>query len=402
MRKPFDGIKVLDFTQALAGVFCAMYMADFGADVIKVERFQYGDQSREWGPFGKDDFSAYYALFNHSKRSISLDLAAPEAKQIVMDLVKEADVVIENFKVGTLDRLGIGYDEMVKVNPGIIYGSVSGFGMEGPLREFACYDITAAARSGLMDRSGEPNGAPIKPGFSLGDNWSGSNFISGLSMALLNKQATGKGCRFDIAMLDCVFYLMELPVMEYFHKGYVTPKNGNHDTEIAPAGIFAAKDGFISIFCANEKQWQSCCAVLGLNDLISDPRFVTNDLRLKNLAQLITALETVTATMAKKELERLLCDNRVSAGYVATIRDLMEDDEQLKASEMLVPVEHPVLGPMHVMGLPVKLSKTPGSPHRFPAAKIGEHAPEILSDLGYAPEIIAELKEKNVFFVSDK
>lgn len=401
MKKPFEGIKVLDFTQALAGVYCAMYMADFGADVIKVERFQYGDQSREWGPFGNKGYSGYYALFNRNKRSVSIDLAAAEGKQIIFDLVKDADVVIENFKFGTLDRLGIGYEDLVKVNPGIIYGSVSGFGVEGPLRDFACYDITAVARGGLMDRSGELGGAPTKPGFSLGDNWSGTNFISGLTMALLNKQATGKGCRFDIAMLDCVFYLMELPVMEYYLKGTVTPRNGNHDTEIAPAGVFAAKDGFISIFCASEKQWQTCCKMLGMEYLLDDPRFVDNSARMAHLSDLVAEMERVTVTLGKKDMEKMLCENRVSAGAVATIRELMEEDEQVKARNMLVPVEHPVLGKMHTMGIPLKMSKTPGNPDRFPAALIGQHTVEVLEQLGYSKEKIEDLKERNIFYMDE-
>ena len=402
MRKPYEGLKVLDFTQALAGVFCAMYMGDFGADVIKVERYQYGDQSREWGPFGEDDYSGYYALFNRNKRSISVDLAKPEGKEIIMKLVKEADVVLENFKAGTLDRLGIGYDEMVKVNPGIIYGSVCGFGLEGPLRDYACYDITAAARSGLMDRSGEPSGAPVKPGFSLGDNWTGCNLLSGLTMALLYKQATGKGCRFDIAMLDSVFYMMELPVMEYFYKGEIAPRSGNHDTEIAPGGTFRTADGFITIFCATEKQWKNCCTLLGMDHLLEDPRFADNAQRIAHLLELIAEIEKVTVNMSKNDAEKLLCENKIGAGAVRTIRELMEDDPQIKARNMLVPVEHPKLGKYHTMGIPMKFSKTPGDPAMRRPAYIGEHGREVLEQIGYSDEEIDALCQNEVLFISDK
>lgn len=394
MKKPLEGIKVLDFTQALAGVFCAMYMGDFGADVIKVERGHVGDQSREWGPF-KNGFSMYYASFNRNKRSISLDMRSVEGKKIIMDLVKEADVVLENFKVGTLERLGLGYEEMKKVNPGLIYGSISGFGLEGPLSSYACYDVISGARGGLLDRSGERGGAPIKPGFSLGDNWAGVNLLYGISMALLNKQTTGKGCRLDVAMLDGVFYMMELPVLEYSYKGVVTPKNGNNDTEVAPCGTFKTKDGYVAIACSSDKQWETCCDLLGLAHLKTDVRFDSNEKRVANLGELIPEMEKVTVTMGKIEIEKLLSPNKIASGAVKTIRELM-DDEQVKAREMIIETEHPVIGKMHMAGIPMKFSKTPGNPTMRPAPSVGEHTMEILAELGYSQEQIEELKSKDI------
>lgn len=396
MKKPLEGIKVLDFTQALAGPFCAMYMADFGAEVIKIERSPDGDQSRGWGPF-KNGFSAYYALFNRNKKSLALDLSMQEAKKIIMELVKDCDVVLENFKVGALDRLGIGYEEMKKVNPQIIYASISGFGMNGPLKDFPSYDVTATARSGLLDRTGERGGSPIKPGFALGDNWSGLNLLSGVMMALLRKQTTGEGCRLDVAMLDAVFGMLEQPLLEYTEKGTITPKNGNHDNDVAPLGIFKTKDGYVAIACSSEKQWQTCCELLELSHLKDDPRFMDNANRVKNLTVLISEIEKVTQTKGKIEIEKLLSANRLACGAVKTIKELVTQDEQIKATEMTVEIEHPFLGKVHAMGLPMKFSKTPGSVNMRPAPAVGQDAVEVLTEIGYKPEEIEALKAKGVF-----
>lgn len=399
MKKPLEGIRVLDFTQALAGAFCAMYMGDFGAEVIKIEKSPCGDQSRSWGPF-RNGFSGYFALFNRNKKSLALDMNTPEGKQIIMDLVKDCDVVLENFKVGTLDRLGIGYDDMKAVNPELIYGSISGFGMEGPLKNYPCYDVTATARSGLLDRTGERGGQPVKPGFSLGDNWAGLNLLSGISMGLLRKQATGKGCRMDIAMLDGVFAMLEQPLLEYFHKGSVTPKNGNHDTDVAPLGVFRAKDGHVAIACSSEKQWASCCDVLGLSHLKTDERFLDNDTRLVHLDALIVEIEKETITRGKIEIEKLLSSHRLACGAVKTMRELVLEDEQIKARNMAIEVEHPVLGKMHMMGIPIKFSKTPGDATMVPAPGIGQDGTQVLTDMGYTTDRIATLLEQGIVFQS--
>lgn len=395
MKKPLEGIKVLDFTQALAGVFCAMYMGDFGAEVLKIEKSPCGDQSRSWGPF-KNGFSGYFALFNRNKKSLAMDLASPEGKEIIMKLVKECDVVLENFKVGTLDRLGLGYEDMKKINPKIIYGSISGFGMEGPLKDYPCYDVTATARSGLLDRTGERGSAPLKPGFSLGDNWSGINLLFGVSMALLRRQQTGLGSRLDIAMLDAVFYMLEQPLLEFSDKGSITPKNGNHDNDVAPLGVFKAKDGYVAITSSTEKQWQTLCDVLGMPELKEDPRFIDNEQRVKNLEALIPEIDKHTRTKGKVEIEKLLSAQRLACGAVKTIRELVYEDEQIKAREMVVPYVHPVLGKCHAMGIPMKFSKTPGNPVMRPAPSVGQDGPEILASIGYTEKQIEELLDKGI------
>ena len=394
MNKPLQGIKVLDFTQALSGAFCAMYMGDFGADVIKVERLE-GDQSRQWGPL-HNGFSGYFALFNRNKKSIAVDLRTEEGKTIIKTLVKECDVVLENFKPGTLDRLGLGYEDLKAENPELIYGSVSGFGLEGPLKDLPCYDLIADARSGLLDRTGERGGPPIKPGFALGGNWSGLNLLFGISMGLLHKQTTGMGCRLDIAMLDSVFALLEQPLLEYSEKGTITAKNGNHDNDVAPLGIFKAKDGYVAVTCSTERQWATCCTLLGLTHLIEDERFSDNERRVRNLADLIAEIEKVTSTKGKIEIETLLSANRLASGAVKTIKELLQGDAQIAAREMAPEVTHPVLGTMHTMGLPMKFNKTPGDVDMLPAPELGRDTGEILAGIGYGSGAVAALREKRI------
>lgn len=245
-KRPLDGIKVLDFSQVLAAPFCGMLLADLGADVIKIERPNGGDMSREYGPY-LNEVSMYFCQYNRGKKGIAIDMRSEEGKKVVMDLIKEVDVVIENFKSGTLEKLGLGYEEMLKVNPKLIYGSIAGFGTHGPLSHLPCMDIIEAARSGLVGQTGIDGSMPIKPGFSLCDTWAGLNLLRGLSMALLNRQKTGNGVRIDLAMLDCAFYMCESAVLEHSISGKFTPRPGNHDAWYAPYGEFETSDGHMVI-----------------------------------------------------------------------------------------------------------------------------------------------------------
>ena len=251
---PLKGIKVLDFSQVLSAPFCGMMLADMGAEVIKVERPGPGDISREYGPY-INDISLYFCQYNRGKKGIAIDMRSEEGKKVVLDLVAQVDVVVENFKARTLEKLGIGYDKMLEVNPGLIYGSISGFGTYGPLSHLPCMDIIAAARSGLVAQSGQAGDAPIKPGFSLCDTWAGLQLLRGLSMALLHRQRTGQGLRVDIAMLDCAFYMCESPVLEHSLTGAFTERTGNHHAWYAPYGEFAAKDGNLVLAVSQESEW---------------------------------------------------------------------------------------------------------------------------------------------------
>ncbi len=392
-KKPFEGIKVLDFTQALAGVFCTWQLADLGAEVWKVERYGVGDQSRSWPPF-INGLSVLYASFNRNKKSISIDTAKKEGKELILELVKHVDVVVENFKVGTMEKLGIGYDELVKINPKIVYGSVAGFGLEGPDAQLPCYDNVAAARGGLSNQSGRKDGPPIKPGYSICDNWSGLNLFNAVAMALVEREKTGKSVRVDVSMTDCAFYMNNWPILEYSAFGTIPERNGNHDATVAPFGEYAAKDGYVALAITTEKAWSKFCNLMGLESLLSDERFSSNQARLDNLNALITEIEKATTKMGKFEIEKLLADNSVPAGAVMSIPEVMASDHA-KESGMIVRIDQKGIGKLPTTGIPMHFSKTPGE-IRTGSPMLGEHSVEILKAAGMEESAIEKLITENI------
>lgn len=388
-KRPLEGIKVLDFSQVLSAPFCGMMLADLGAEVIKIERPGAGDISREYGPY-VNDISLYFCQYNRGKKGIAIDMRSEEGKKVVLDLVADVDIVVENFKAGTLEKLGIGYDEMIKVNPGLIYGSISGFGTYGPLSHLPCMDIIAAARSGLVGASGLAADAPIKPGFSLCDTWAGLQLFRGLSMALLYKQKTNKGLRVDIAMLDCAFYMCESSVLEHSLTGEFTPRSGNHHPWYAPYGEFAAKDGNVVIAVSREEEWIMLCRALGLYSLIADERFHTNELRVQNIDLLVAELEKATSQIGRYELERQLCAVGVPAAAVQSLAEF-DNNPQTKRLNVITQIHQPGVGEYTVTNTPIMFSKTPVDPDAPAAGFPGAHTVEVLNGLGYSRERIDEL-----------
>jgi crotonobetainyl-CoA:carnitine CoA-transferase CaiB-like acyl-CoA transferase len=388
-KRPLEGIKILDFSQVLSAPFCGMMLADLGAQVIKVERPGRGDISREYGPY-INDISLYFCQYNRGKKGLAIDMRSEEGKAVVMDLVPQVDIVIENFKAGTLEKLGIGYEEMLKVNPELIYGSRSGFGTHGPLSHLPCMDIIAAARSGLVGTTGVEGEAPIKPGFSLCDTWAGLHLLRGLSMALLHKQRTGKGVRVDIAMLDCAFYMCEAPVLNHSLTGEFGKRTGNHDPFIAPRGEFTAADGNVVIDVTNEEDWPGLCDALGLSDLTEDPRFTDNESRVKNRAALIAALETVTASMGRYEIEGKLRKVGVPASAVQSLAEFA-GNPQTKELDVITKINQPGVGDYTAVSTPIRFSKTPVDPNAEAPSFPGSHTIEVLTNLGYSREKIDAL-----------
>lgn len=390
MKKgPLEGIKVLDFSQVLSAPFCGMMLADMGAEVIKIERPGAGDISREYGPY-VNDISLYFCQYNRGKKGIAIDMRSEEGKKVVLDLVAQVDVVIENFKAGTLEKLGIGYDKMIEVNPGLIYGSISGFGTYGPLSHLPCMDIIAAARSGLVAQSGQAGDAPIKPGFSMCDTWAGLQLLRGLSMALMHKQKTGKGLRVDIAMLDCAFYMCESSVLDHSLTGEFTEKSGNHDPWYAPYGEFAAKDGNVVIAVRKEEEWKTLCNTLGLDALTEDPRFASNEKRVANRDALIAELEKATSAMGRYDIENKLCAVGVPAAAVQSLQEF-DNNPQTKALNVITKINQLGVGEYTVTNTPILFSKTPVNPDASAAGFPGANSVEILSGLGYSQEKIDSL-----------
>ena len=386
---PLKGIKVLDFSQVLSAPFCGMMLAHMGAEVIMVERPGPGDISREYGPY-INDISLYFCQYNRGKKGIAIDMRSEEGKKVVLDLVAQVDVVVENFKAGTLEKLGIGYDKMLEVNPGLIYGSISGFGTYGPLSHLPCMDIIAAARSGLVAQSGQAGDAPIKPGFSLCDTWAGLQLLRGLSMALLHRQRTGQGLRVDIAMLDCAFYMCESPVLEHSLTGAFTERTGNHHAWYAPYGEFAAKDGNLVLAVSQESEWTALCGALGLASLAADPRFSDNEARVKNRDALIQELEKATKGMGRYELEAALSEAGVPAAAVQSLQEFHRQP-QTETLDVITQIQQEGVGTYTVTNTPIRFSRTPVDPNASAAGHPGAHSREILQGLGYGQERIDAL-----------
>lgn len=396
MKRPLEGIRVLDLTQAYSGPFCTMNLADHGAEVIKIERPNAGDQTRAWGPM-EHGFSGYYAYINRNKKGITLDLSIPEGKEVFRSLIKSADIVCENYKVGVLERLGFSYEEMKKINPRIIYGSISGFGLEGPLHDRPAYDIVAQAMSGMMSVTGFPDGSPCKIGPSVGDNYTGAYLCIGVLMALYEREKTGVGKRIDIAMVDTLFSVMENFVVEYTIAGKIPHRAGNQDPSIAPFDSFHAKDGDFVMGCGTDKMFAAFCRQMGKPELSSDPRFITNVARCENyLPELKSIIEAYTTTKTVDEMEAIISGLQIPFGRILTIPEAAEHP-QLQSRNMLWNVYQPGMErTIRIPGTPIKIHGMADEPQKA-APQLGEDNIEIYTSIaGLSKEQITELAQKNI------
>lgn len=392
--RPLEGIKVLDFTQAHAGSLATMILADFGAEVIKIERAGVGDLARYWAPFKGED-SAYYAYLNRGKKSISLNASSDEGKEIIKKLVSEVDVVCENFKYGSMKRLGLDYEEMKKINPSIIYAALNGFGQTGPFKEVIGLDLQLQSMSGLMDRTGFPDGPPTKVGAAMGDQFSGMYLAMAINLALIHKKKTGEGQLVDVAILDSLFSILEAAPMTKVLRGSVPPRVGNSYPSISPYDALETNDGYVAVGISTDRQWQKFCTALGLEELANDPRYINNEKRGDNYETgLKDALEAVTKTMSKFDIEDKLREARLACGAVYTVKEAMQT-EHVKEREMLVEVEDKKLGKIKVPGLVIKMEGTPGQ-ITTPAPLLGEHTEQYLNKIGYSADQIKGLQESSI------
>lgn len=388
------GIRVIDLTRVLAGPYATMVLADLGADVIKIERPGVGDDSRSYGPYQKGE-SAYFMSLNRNKRSITLNLKQPQGKEIFLSLIKQADVVVENYRPGTMERLGLGYETLQEINPRLVYAAISGFGYTGPYSQRAAYDGVVQAMGGMMSITGSESGRPTRVGPSIGDLAAGLFGTIGILAALESRHQTGRGQMVDVAMLDSQVALLENAIARYLVTGEVPRPAGNRHSSIVPFEPFQTSDGEVMVAAGNDALWRKLCQAIGRPELADDPRFITNPLRNQHYDQLKPQLEAVFATRSIAEWLEILEQAGVPNGPINSVDQVIKDPQVL-AREMIVDIEHPVAGKVTMPGIPIRLSATPGS-IRTPAPVLGQSTAEILQELlGYSEQQIAELKDKGV------
>ncbi len=390
-----EGIVVLDLTRVLAGPYCGTLIADMGATVIKVENPIGGDDSRSMGPFINGN-SVYYANFNRSKLGCTLNLKTPEGKEIFKELVKKADVIIENYRPGTMEKLGLGYDELKKVNPAIIYGAVSGFGHTGPLSKRAGYDIIGQAMGGLMSTTGWPGGPATRSGTPLGDVLGGLNLAIGVLAALINRQKTGLGEKIDVALVDSVASAMENITMIYQATGRIPQRIGNRYESTYPYDSFPANDGDVIIAAGNNKLFSILCEIIEQPELKNDPRFIDVKSRVANHDDLFKIVSSWTKKYTVEEIDKKLNDAGCPASIVNTIDRLVVDKQIAGAREMFPEIEQPGIGKLQITACPQKLTRTKSYP-RKPAPLLGEDNMDIFGKLlGFSEDRINELKSKGI------
>ena len=387
------GLKIMDFTIALAGVYVAWQFADLGAEVWKVEKYGVGDQARTWGPF-INGLSTLYASYNKNKQSIEMDLASPEGKAVIYEMAKHVDVVIENFKSGSIDRLGLGYDKLKEINSRIVFVSLSGFGASGPLMKYPCYDAIAEARGGFAGSNGEPEGAPVKVGNSVGDTLAGTYAFNAALMALIEARRTGEGCRIDISMTDVAMHACEETIMDYGQTGSAQARFGDHDRFIAPYGMFEARDGWAVIIADTEARWHALCGALGRPEWEDDPRYADNAARIKNKDALVKEIESLTRTLKREEIEARLWAVDVPASAVLSFIEAYTSDHANQTG-LADWVWQEKIGNMRFYNNPIRFGDETCPIHRG-APLLGQDTDSILCQLGYSQQEIEQMHTAGV------
>lgn len=391
--QPLDGIKVIDLSRVLAGPYCTMILADLGAEVVKIEEPTRGDEARGVGPF-LNGVSAYFMSINRGKKSLALNVKNPRGANLVTQLITRADVLVENFRPGTMERLGLGYEALARVNPKLIYAACSGFGQTGPYRNRGAYDMVIQGMGGIMSITGEPEGRPLKTGPAVGDIAGGLFTVIGILAALQARERTGNGQMVDIGMLDCQVALLENAIIRYTATGEIPGPLGARHPSIAPFEAFEAKDGYV-IFAVGTPHWERFCHIIGHEELLQDPRFATNALRAENHAALQPVIAQVAKTRTIQEWMSVMEEAGVPCGPINRI-DQVVADPQVQARGMIATVYDPEVGAMHLPGCPIKLSQTPGRVDR-PAPRLGEHTADVLKGwLGLEAQAIDALKQEQV------
>lgn len=394
MERALDGIRIVDFTKALAGPYCTMHLADMGAEVIKIEMPGTGDDSRGWGPPFIEGEAAYFLSINRNKKSITLNLKDERAKEIALKLIEKSDIVVESNRPGVMKKLGLDYERVKEINPGVIYCSISGFGQTGPYKERPGFDQVIQGYGGIMGLTGEAGGPPIKVGIAVTDIATGMFAAMGILMALYYREKTGKGQYIDASMLDGQISWLTYQGGRYLASGEIPQRIGSAHPLIVPYQDFEASDGFINIAAGNDNLWRKFCEVTGLQDIVDNPKFATNPKRVENREEVVGIISKVIATKTIEEWLDILNNAGIPCGPIYTV-DRVFADQHVLAREMLVEVDHPKCGKIKVTGSPVKFSETPAEVVTAPPS-LGQHNEEILLGLGYSSADIEELIEHKV------
>lgn len=395
---PLAGVTVLDLTRVLSGPYCTMLLADMGARVIKIEHPSRGDDTRSWGPPFLAGESAYFLSINRNKESVTLNLKHPEGRAILTQLLDRADVLVENFRPGTLEPLGFDYPAVATGHPALVYCSISGFGQTGPRREEPGYDAVLQAEGGLMSLTGAADGPPFRLGVAVADLVTGLMAAQGILLALLARGQTGRGQLVDISMLDSVVSLLTYQAAIYFSAGITPQRMGNRHPTIVPYETYAAADGDFVLAVGNDEQFRRFCETINLSALATDERFATNAARIQNYQSLQPQLAQALRKRTRSEWIDALTRAGVPCGAVRDLQEVFAD-VQVAARRMVEVVEHPTAGLLKVLGIPIKLSDTPGSV-RTPPPTLGQHTEQVLrDDLGIDIERIRELAYSKVVSV---
>lgn len=392
--RPLEGIKVLDMTRVLAGPFATMLLADLGAEVLKVEMPGIGDDSRHFGPF-KNERSLYFVSINRGKKSMTLNLKTDEGKEILRSLVKEHDILVENFRPDVMEKLGLGYEALREINPRLIYAASSGYGHSGPDSQKPAYDILAQAAGGLMSVTGRPGHPPTRVGCSIGDISAALFNTIGILAALNQRHDTGLGQKVDVAMLDCQVAILENALARYQVDGSSPEPLGNRHPTISPFQAYKAADDWFVVAIGNDKLWQKLCEVIGRNDMSSDNRFATNPQRTAHLEPLNAILDPLFAQKTVGDWSSVFSKHGIPHSRINQIEHVLQN-RQVQARNMIVTVEDRLAGTVKVAGNPIKMSGMEDPTTRSPIPELGEHSVEVLTRLGYDAAAIDALRSRGV------
>lgn len=395
MSKPLENVIVLDLTRVLAGPYCTMILSDLGAEIIKVEIPGTGDDARAFGPF-IESRSLYFLSINRGKKSISLNLKTDKGKEMLKELVKKVDVIVENFRPGTMEKLGLGYEILQKINPRLIYAASSGFGHSGPYSPKPAYDILAQAMGGMMSITGWLGSAPTRVGMSLGDITASLFTAIGINAALYQREKTGLGQKIDVAMLDSQVAILENALVRLQAEGRSPEPLGNRHPTIAPFQAYKGSDDYFVVAVGNDNLWQTFCTALGRTDLLEDKRLTTNKLRTENVELLNSSLNEIFITKTAQQWLDLFEEVKIPCAPINDIEHVMKD-EQVLARNMIVEVEDAIAGKVKIAGNPIKMSTLLDEKQRAKVPEVGEHNHEIYSKfLGLTGQELSRLKQDGV------